>query len=160
VSTVLAALAVSACSDRPDDPPSRTAPSATTACPASLAHASGAACGDLEHVCRELFPCGSSQQIEVCTCTGGVFACVDEVGDIAAGAPPRCMSEAPPDATKCPPSMIDAFGSTCATVGRLCFYDGPRCADGVERMGYCQCTGTPDGGLTFDCVAGDCPPEA
>lgn len=134
-------------------------PAPLSTCTADIDRTNGQACAKEGIGCDFVFSCDAFSQLARCTCQGGHFACADSSGDIAPGARPQCVKNAPPSTEPCPATMADASGVTCDTLGRSCFYEGDLCPESplpIRRFDYCQCAPRPSGNMEYACTKALC----
>lgn len=157
VGAVATWMLLAGCSSSSSPPPPPPVP---VTCPAHVADAIGAPCGKEGMICEIGFPCGSFNQQAECTCTGGTFACTDQVqGAIPDGGAPRCGSNGHGNDSQCPATEDLADTFPCKTAGLLCFYSGVQCPKQPEPFtDSCQCVGDQMGGLAYVCDRGFCNP--
>lgn len=157
---LVSSLLVVACGGIATSPePSPEAPLALASCPATLAAANGIACGAEGLTCRMLMTCDAVNEIATCACTRRVFECRDSFGVVPKGADAVCAARAPADDSPCPPSMALATGLACATVGKLCAYEGPICPEsltGKPALESCVCRGAGGGKKQYACYPFRC----
>ncbi|MGH7438907.1 MAG: hypothetical protein ACRENE_24740 [Polyangiaceae bacterium] len=146
----LATLAAAGCTSQP---PSMGPPDAATVCSASFAATVGAACSPEGLFCGPGYDCYGVTATAKCTCTGGVFVCVDDEGVIHStrGALPSCSPRR--DAEACPASVEKASLAPCSETMLACHY--PLDCDATPAFRTCTCEygPLPDGteGLAFQC---------
>jgi hypothetical protein len=103
-------------------------------CPATVAATLGARCASEGLICAPEYSCALVQTPLECTCTHGVFVCLDVTGAVVPeGGTPGCP---PPGDAGCPASEGEATGAACNEVGFICEYSSA-CGAGVDS---CVCT--------------------
>jgi hypothetical protein len=124
------------------------------------------------YVCGIGYQCGAFQQQAACTCTKGVWACIDPATNpIVAGddLSTHCVAE-PPGTEKCPADVATVQAATpvdctnskkfsdppcCTTAGKACYYTGATCTNGKVLTpptgDECSCeqVGSFDGGVPY-----------
>jgi hypothetical protein len=151
-----------ACSDSNNQKP--TPPEAGAVCPQSPKDAVGKPCAPEGYACAVGYLCPAEvwQQAH-CTCTKGVYACVDATGtDVAAGMDPTCSPTPPPTET-CGQSPMDISGKSCNTASYTCYFTGATCPEngGKPYTDDCVCSPKPSGpdasaGLVWRCEVHSC----
>jgi hypothetical protein len=123
-------------------------------CPATAAATLGGRCASEGLMCAPEYSCDLVQTPLECTCTRGIFVCVDVTGaTVPEGGTPGCP--APSDAG-CPPDEPSATGAACSDVGFACEYPSA-CGAGSD-----SCVCTPGGvvgagpSFVFQCAPAAC----
>jgi hypothetical protein len=135
----------------PSPAPAAT-PDAEATCPASVAEALSTPCAMDGLKCYPQYACGILPATATCTCSGGVFACVDVTAKpVAEGGSPRCPSTL--TAGTCPATEALADQHGCTEPGLMCPYPTTCAAD--RQYDPCVCFTGPLGdgqaGLRFEC---------
>jgi hypothetical protein len=166
VFAALVALALVACGGDPNGAAPASGESndavshAGVACPATFEATNGMRCGEERAVCTIPIACSTFDQQATCTCTDGRFACSDGVGKIAIADAPRCVKMDSASTEICAPTLDDAAGTACTTLGHSCAWPGAICPERpVQNMDTCTCL--PDGTtgeLLMKCRVAQCNP--
>ncbi len=165
VFAALVALALVACGGDPNGaaPPSESQDAISqkgVACPATLASTNGSSCGEERAICTFPIACSTFDQQATCTCSDGRFVCSDGVGKLAIDDAPRCVTMESASTERCAPTLEEAAGTSCTTLGHSCTWPGATCPERpVQNMDTCTCLsdGTT-GELVMKCHVPQCNP--
>ena len=166
VFAALVALALVGCAGDPNGvapPPSESDDAIShegVACPATFEATNGLRCGEERAVCTFPVACSTFDQQATCTCRDGRFVCGDGVGKIPLGDGPRCVAMESASTELCAPTVDEAAGTSCTTLGHSCAWPGAFCPERpAQNMDTCTCL--PDGTtgeLVMKCLVAQCNP--
>jgi hypothetical protein len=118
---------------------------ASEPCPATASATLGAPCASEGLTCAPEYSCDLVQTPLECTCTRGVFVCIDVTGAVVReGGAPSCP---PAIDAGCPDQERAASGAACSDVGLSCVYPSA-CGAGVDSC-VCAPAGIVGAGPSF-----------